>query len=218
MEHDRSFINIDNVPILRWLAPFVKLLSIFVMVASFGMACVLLPHYWKRYRTAETRYEKAYFGVRFAGLWCFVYAISLLAISIVDGAYEWGLINHWPTLSFMIFDWGMSHSNSIHIDIALALVLAIPLIITANQFGSEDERSGEYRIPERVAANDHIEDVMRRYHTVKVSNPKLRLDEFVTYPRSIQNSLIAEYNSQLADIEDRVRTVHQIWHKQCPID
>lgn len=117
MDHDKKFINIDDVPFLRLLALFYKLFSIFIVIASFGIACILLPQYWKRYRAAKTKSERAYFGIHFSALWCFVYAFSMLALLTVDASYQWGVIDHWPTFSFIFFGWGMAHSDSVCIDV-----------------------------------------------------------------------------------------------------
>lgn len=68
MVQDKKFINIDDVPFLRLLVLFYKLFSIFIVLASFGIACILLPQYWKRYRAAKNKSERAYFGIRFSVL------------------------------------------------------------------------------------------------------------------------------------------------------
>jgi hypothetical protein len=194
-----------------------RLFPLFILLAGFANACLTLPHYWYCYRSAATPNERMYFALRFAGSWSFVYAMSMMAILLVDSIYNFGLADCWPTLSFVIFDWDMSHYNSVCVDIVISLLLAIPLSITANLFGSEDEYSGQYVVPTRVAACEHIEDVMTRYRAVLASDPVTSLENFGTYPLIVRNRLIDEYKARLADIESRVRTVHQIWHKRCPI-
>lgn len=170
------------------------------------------------YRSATTLNERIYFALRLSGSWSFVYAIFMMATLLVDSIYSLGLAERWPTLSFVIFDWDMSHYNSVCVDITISLLLAIPLSITANFFGSEDEYSGQYIVPTRVAANEHIEDVMARYQAVLASDPVTSLENFSTSPLIVRNRMIDEYKLSLEDIESRVRTVHQIWHKRCPID
>lgn len=142
----------------------------------------------------------------------------MMAILLVDAIYNFGIANYWPTLFFIIFDWDMSHYNSLCVDITISLLLSIPLSVIANLFGSEDEDSGQYIVPSRVAANEHIEDVMARYRAVLASDPVTSLEKFGTYPLIVRNRMINEYKVSLADIESRVRTVHEIWHKHCPIN
>jgi hypothetical protein len=136
---------------------------------------------------------------------------------MTDTAWDLGIAEHWPTISFILMDWNMAHGESLCLDNVISLLLPIPLGLVANIFGSEDEQMGTFCPPERARAREHIDDVMARYSSVLQSNPSKSSAEFYDLPVAVQIRMTNEYRARLADIEERVRTVHQIWHKRCPI-
>lgn len=193
------------------------LLPLIFFFAGLLCACAALPHCAQRYRLATSTHEKWYFALKFFASWCFVYAVSLFVILMIDTGWDLGIAEHWPTLAFIFIDWDMLHHESLFVDIFISLLLPIPVGIAASIFGSEDEICGTYCPPERARAREHIDDVMERYGAVLESNPSTAIAGFCGLPATVQRRMATEYSVRLADIEDRVRTVHQIWHKQSPL-
>jgi hypothetical protein len=193
------------------------LLPLIFFFAGLLCACAALPHCAQRYRLATSAYERWHYALRFFASWCFVYAVSLFVILMTDTAWDLGIAEHWPTISFILMDWNMAHGESLCLDNVISLLLPIPLGLVANIFGSEDEQMGTFCPPERARAREHIDDVMARYSSVLQSNPSKSSAEFYDLPVAVQIRMTNEYRARLADIEERVRTVHQIWHKRCPI-
>jgi hypothetical protein len=196
------------------LALLRALLPLIFFFAGLLCACAALPHFTQRYRLATSRYEKWYYALRFFESWCFVYAVSLFVILLIDTAWDLGIAEHLPTLAFIFIDWDMPHHESLCVDTFISILLPIPGGIAASMFGSEDKISGAYGPPERALAREHIDDVMARYGAVLQSNPSTAIAGFGALPVTVQRRMTTEYNVRLTDIEDRVRTVHQIWHKQ----
>lgn len=203
--------------LMALLALLRALLPLIFFFAGLLCACASLPHCAQRYRLATSTHEKWYFALRFFASWCFVYGVSLFVILMIDTAWDLGIAEHWPTLAFVVIDWDMLHHDSLRVDMFISLLLPVPVGMAASIFGSEDEICGTYRAPERAQAREHIDDVMARYKSVLLSNPSTSSAEFYALPISVQIRMTNEYRARLADIEERVRTVHQIWHKRGPI-
>ena len=199
------------------LALLRALLPLSFFFAGLLCACAALPHCAQRYRLATSTCEKWFYALRFFASWCFVYAVSLFVILMIDTAWDLGISEYWPTLAFIFIDWDMLHHESLDVDMFISLLLPIPAGMAASFFGSEDEICETYCPPERAREREHIDDIIARYGAVLQSNPSTAIAGFGALPVTVQRRMTTEYNVRLTDIEDRVRTVHQIWHKQSPL-
>lgn len=194
---------------LRLLYQAVGLL---VVVAAVGVAYASLPELYRRVRDAPDSRQRNYYALELAATWCFLYSVTMI---VVLAMAPYSLQEVWPTVSWLLLDWDMPHSDSVATDIAISLFLCVPLYIARYFFGSA-AADGSYRPPKYELANEHIQEVMSRYHAVLASDPKLD-PRWPALRRAERHTLEQDYQAKLADIENRVRTVHQLWHRKSPI-
>lgn len=197
---------------LERLRVLYQALGLLVILAVFFLALASLPELVRRLRNAKDASERTYYALDLAGTWCYIYPVTMFVLLAIAPDR---LQDIWPTVSWMILDWDMSHSKSVMLDIAISLLLCGPLLLARSWYGSTSA-SGEYRPPERKLADEHIEDVMNRYRAVLDANPALG-SSWPGLRKSEKIELELEYAARLADAEDRVRTVHAMWHRRCPI-
>ena len=197
---------------LERLRVLYQALGLLVILAVFVLALASLPELARRLRDAKDADERAYYALDLASTWCYIYPLTMIVLLAIAPD---GLQDIWPTVSWVILDWDMSHSKSVMLDIAISLLMCGPLLLARSWYGSTSA-SGEYRPPERKLADEHIEDVMNRYRAVLDANPALD-PSWPSLRKSQKIELEREFAARLAGVEDRVRTVHAMWHRRCPI-
>jgi ABC-type multidrug transport system fused ATPase/permease subunit len=201
-------------------APFSRLLfflanaaAILVVIFSVGVAAAALPRYWKNFRNANTSLERAYHAAQFTQYWSYLYTLLLIFVcSVWNGAMEW-----WPTISWIVLlDPAMSHSDSVALDIWLGLATAIAAHLSGFLLGRETPFDGQYRPPDKVAAAEHIAEVLDRYRDLQQQDPALD-PSFGDMPEVLRRRYLQAYQERLAEMESRVRDVHRLYHRNSPV-
>lgn len=214
--NDNNF-DPKNIPFYGLITVFYYMLSAVVVVASFGIAIVLMPLYFKRIINAATARERLYFCMRFSSMWCLFYAILMIIVFTIDANFgHWDMMNWWPTISWMLFDWNMAHANSVGCDVFLALVLVPVSTMAARMIGNDDRNFVFIQPPSKAVPDDAIESVMTRYYAALAADPK-KDPSWATMHTDVRRTKMLEHKKVMRDIEDRVRVVHERYHRKCPI-
>lgn len=209
-------IDPKHIPFFGLIAVFYYALSGFIVVATFGMAIVLLPMYWKRVMQAKTNAERVYFCMQFAAWWCFFYMISVIIILTIDENFtKWGIIHWWPSISFILFDWDMQHANSVGCDIFLS-ALIVPITIWIGSWFGTEQGIGTYKKSDFMIANEACADVLKRYNAFLTTDPS-KDPNWNKLPSETKRIKKSEYETKLQDMKERVRVVHGAWNRTSPV-